>query len=145
MLRFWRSTYDVLIWSGSGRPRTTVRSVLSRDRRAVALLRFRRDAVVLDQDRVVDSSIKSRVYGIQVDVVSIRRELNAIRQTAREVRHEMLGGFGVARPDIPGRNELCISAKRGPCPDIAINKLSALLRWHVLLVRVHEGPSLVRL
>src|ERR1700684_2452584 len=81
MLRFWRSTYDVLIWSGSGRPRTTVRSVLSRDRRAVALLRFRRDAVVLDQDRVVDSSIKSRVYGIQVDVVSIRRELNAIRQT----------------------------------------------------------------
>jgi uncharacterized protein len=26
MLRFWRSTYDVLIWSGSGRPRITSRS-----------------------------------------------------------------------------------------------------------------------
>ena len=73
MLRFWRSTYDVLMCSGSGLPTNDFAICTEADGRAVSLLCFRRDPVMFDQHRVIDVTVKGRVYCAQVSFVTIRR------------------------------------------------------------------------
>ena len=77
---------------------------------------FRRDPLMLDKHRVVDVP-EGHIDGAQIGVMPIRRELDTIRQTPRQIADKSMGRVSVACPDMPRRNELGISAKRRPRPD----------------------------
>jgi hypothetical protein len=54
-------------------------------------------------------------------------------------------GAGIAAADDPGRDQLRVGAQGRPGPNIPVAERSELVRWHVLLLRVAEGPNLVGL
>ena len=113
---------------------------------AVALLSVVGDSVDLDQHRVVNVAAECLVNGLDVQLQSIARELNAIGQPACEVFDEVTRTVRVARRNEPARYQLGVGVNRGPKPRIAsAGVLFGHIRRNVLLFGVHERPALVHL
>ena len=130
---------------GSGRPRI---SVLSHPRQTAGLYRTSdcgAEPYRLNQHRVIDIAGEGRVHGVEIDVVPVRRELDAVCQPIRQIFHESDGRFRSSRSYEPARDKLCVRVDGDPGPNIAVTKLPLKLRGHVLRLRVHEAPNLVAL
>jgi hypothetical protein len=102
MVRFWRSTNDVGDVRRVGLARDALALATRALRRTVALLRFRGLAVELHQLREVHVSAEGAFYGIQVDLVAVRRELHARRKAGGYVIHERLRVARIAPANEPG-------------------------------------------
>ena len=113
--------------------------------RAVSDRCFGRRGVTLNEHRIVDVAIERRIYCAEIDVVSIGRELNTIREPTRQVLHERDCGLRAARADLPARDQLGVSGNRGPGPDIAITQFALELGGDVLRLRVNEAPNFIAL
>jgi hypothetical protein len=83
---------------------------------------------------------------LQVDLQTIRGQLDAIRQTAGEVVHEDPRGNAIARADDPTGDQLCIRIDCRPSPYVASTRmLRGDLRGYVLGLGVAERPALIDL
>jgi len=94
---------------------------------AVAGFRLSRRAVDLDQLREVDVCPECVSDRFHIRAMAVRRELYAVRQTALEILHELIGGVRIAVADHPAANELRIGVKRDPRPDASDTELAPLL------------------
>ncbi len=112
--------------------------------RRIAGLGFRPFAVNLNQHRVVDVMAKGIFNGTEIGLVAIRRELNAIGQTGRQIVHEVIGRARIAPANKPAGNELSVAANGRPGPRTA-PPFSARFARGVLLLRANKRPNLITL
>lgn len=99
--------------------------------------------VVLLQHRVVDVDPEGVLNGVQVDLMAVGRQLDARREPAGHVGHEVVGVSGGALPDAVSDDQLGVGIDSRPRPDIA--PLSALLLGHVLGLGAYERPDFIAL
>lgn len=102
-----------------------------------------RHAVMFFQHRVVNVDTEGVVNGIQVNLMSIGRQLHAVRQTVRNIFHEVIGGRGGSRTDSVSGDQFRVGIDSSPCPAVA--PLAALRFWDVLLFRANERPNFITL
>src|SRR5439155_24623326 len=86
-------------------------------RRAVARLALGRGTVHLDELREVDVLPEAGVDGRQVRMVSVCRELDAVREPTGKVLHEVPRAPGIARAYMEARDELRVRVDGDPGPD----------------------------
>lgn len=114
-------------------------------RRAVAhFSTLRRVAVNLHEHRVIHVRAEGVFDGTEIRLVSVRRELHAIREPVCEIVNEMVCGPGIAGADEPARHEFRLRVNRRPRPAIA-PAIFLLLIASVLLFRPDESPNLIAL
>ena len=101
--------------------------------------------VDLVQHGVVDAGAEGALDGLQVDVISVRGQLDAAGQPVGQVVHERVGRVEVASTDEPRWDELRVRVKRDPCPHVASHVGGVLRGRHGLLLGVAELPNLVTL
>lgn len=102
-------------------------------------------SVQLDQHRVVNLIAESQINRVEISLVTVSSELNAIRETSGEIVHEVLSVPCGPSPDAPARNKFGICANRRPRPHIAIAEFSAQVAGNILFFRIAERPNLVAL
>lgn len=112
---------------------------------AVPMIPLRGRAVDLDELREVDIPGKGILYRGEVHSVAVRRELNSVQQTAREILHEFRGTPGIPRADQEAGDQLGVGVHRGEGPEVAVAEHALLRLGHVLRFGVAEGPDLVHL
>ena len=113
---------------------------------AIASLFVARIAPIeLDQHRVVDLSSECQLNRSQVNVVTVRGQLDAVGEPSRQIVHEMLCVPRRAPSYAPRNNQLTVGAECGPRPHISIAKASALFFRHVFVFRVAERPDFIAL
>src|ERR1022692_836263 len=114
-------------------------------RGAVALLFRAIRPVHLDEHGVVDLRPEAILHGIQIGLVAVCGQLDAMAETAREVLDEFCSGSAVARADYPARDQFRIGIDGRPGPHAADAELAFLLLWNVLVLRPDERPDLIAL
>lgn len=108
--------------------------------RVVALL-----AVVLHEHRVVHLATEASFHRFQLHPVAVCRDLDAVRQSAREVIHE---GRCIARRPVavqPMRAKFCVGVNRYEGPNVADAEDAFHADGNVLLLGITESPNLVDL
>jgi len=102
--------------------------------------------VNLHDRSVIDwRAVERAFHGQRVSLVPVRRNLNALRETGREVAKELVGAHRCAVAHIPSWDQLCRPVDGNPSPDVPGLASTAQMRWNVLLLRVAEAPNLVAL
>jgi hypothetical protein len=100
MVRFWRSTWDVLTCARSGEPSIRVLLRASADGGAVAAFLWHclafRLAILLDQHGVIDVGPNGFIYDIQIGLVTVCRKLDAIGKAS--FTSSMKAGASSPRP-----------------------------------------------
>lgn len=113
--------------------------------RAVALLRFRIVAKILDELRVVDLICKGINDRIHVEFKTIACELNPARQALRQIADELSGASGVTLPHKPGNRQLGLRIDCYPSPYVARYTLGGDFGRNVLLLGIAEAPDFIDL
>jgi hypothetical protein len=105
-----------------------------------------RAAVELHQDGVINIALERGIDGEQVQAVSVRRKLNAIRKTALKIVDEVSRRVPVTVADHPGANQLCVGIHRDPHPSVTSGSdfFKMLLR-DVLLLGSDKRPDFITL
>lgn len=114
-------------------------------RRAVAGFRPRLFTVNLDQLRVIDLRAERILHRLNIGLVRVGRQLNAMAQAAGQIVHELVRRASVPPSDMPAGNQLRFGIDRRPRPHVAVTELPALLLRDVLRLGVAEGPDFVAL
>ena len=109
----------------------------------VTLRPIDRLAVNLNQHGIVHVRPEPRFNGFQIGLMTVRRYLNPVCQSARRVADKPRGAVRIPAPDQPTRDQFGIGADCRPRPDIASCTLFAL--WDVLLLGIYEAPYLIDL
>src|SRR5207302_721519 len=99
----------------------------------------------LDEHRVIDAFTERAVNGGQICLQAVGSKLDAIRETARKIMHEVTGGDRVTRADHPAGNELSISVNRDPSPYVAANAAFHLFDRNLFLLAADKGPDFITL
>src|SRR6185295_14490410 len=86
--------------------------------RRVTSLSLRAFAVNLRQGGVINIGSESILNGFQVGLVTVCRELHAMRQAVCKVVHEMVSRARVTGADVPARNELRHGIHGNPRPNV---------------------------
>ena len=102
-------------------------------------------SVQLHEHGVVDLEAEGIFHGIDVDLVPVRRELDAIGKPSGQIRHKLRSAARIPLPHEPARDDLRVSAKRCPGPYVPKPELPLQVLRDVLLLRVAEGPNLIAL
>jgi hypothetical protein len=112
---------------------------------AVALLCLRIVAVNLHKLRVVDVRFEGIGHGVQIHLMAVRGQLDAIRQTRRNVLKELCRTPGIPPANHPTDNELGLSLNRRERPNISADPLLHLFRRDLPLLATHKTPDLIDL
>jgi hypothetical protein len=116
------------------------------DGRAVALASFLVVAPVLfDHLRKVHVEPEGLFDGLEVRVVPIRGQLDALGQPLREIADEPARVLDLPLADVIRGHQLGVGVERRPRPDVAVTQLPHLVRPDVLLLDEAERPDLVAL
>src|SRR5438552_1835494 len=76
----------------------------------------------------------------------VRRKLNAILQTGRDVAHELVRAADATVANEIRDDQFRVSVERGPCPNIARVRMRLCdFGRYVLALRVTEAPNLITL
>jgi len=102
---------------GIAKPDDFLRAVA--DRRAVPLLAFRLVAVVLHQLCEIDFIREGINHGVQINLVAIARQLDAVGKALLKVLIELRGASCVPLSHEPRANQLRFGVNRYPCPHVA--------------------------
>ena len=95
--------------------------------------------------RIVDVGAERFLDRVQIGLVAVRRELDAVGKAVLHVVHEGQRIFAVATADQPRNDQLAVAVERGPRPRVA-SAIDRLLHGRdVLLLRVGERPDFVAL
>lgn len=114
-------------------------------RRAVAFLPFRIVAVDLVKLRIINSGSKSVIHGSQIHLVSVRGQLNPVRQAPGNVLKELRCVPGVPPSNKPAKYQLCFGVNRRERPNITRDLAFRNRRCQILLFAVAEAPNLIDL
>ena len=114
-------------------------------RRAVALLSFGIVAIDFDQLSVVYIAAKRIRDGVQVHLMSVRSELNAIRQALGNILKELRRMPGFPPTNKPTDNQLRVRVNRGERPNVTADALLRHFERDVLLLGVAERPNFIDL
>jgi hypothetical protein len=118
-------------------------------RRAVAnsVARFLyRSAVLFNQHSIVDVLVKRAVDCLKIEPISVRRQLDPIRQSMLKIVDESPSRVGIATAHPPCANQLGISIHRYPRPNVPRMRVSFQRLWRdILLLRRDECPNLIAL
>ena len=102
-------------------------------------------SVLLHEHRVVDVGAKRLFYGDHVRLVTVTRELDAVRHAGPQVCDERLAGLGCPVTEPPRRHQLGIRVNRDPHPHVSRDKRRSLGALKTAGLRVDERPYLVDL
>ena len=106
---------------------------------------LRRDRIQLFQHRVVNLAAEGAIHGLQVGLMSVRRQLNTVFQSGRHIRHKLAGircaPFAYQRGD----HQLGIRAQGRPGPDRTKAELTPQGFRQVPVLRKAERPDFITL
>ena len=111
---------DVETCLGSGSP--SIRCLMGADAfggAVAALGALWRRTVNLDQHGIVDIGAERAFDRLQIGLMTVARQLDAIGEPLRNIIHEPLRAFAVATADEVGGDELRVRVHRNPCPNVA--------------------------
>jgi len=115
------------------------------DKFARAVFAFCCAAENFDDLRKVDGLKSERGLDCdEVGMVAVCRELDAVRQSRREIANESVGALRGAISDIPARNQFCLGVDSNPRPTVALANAFHFGRA-ILILRSDETPNLVTL
>jgi hypothetical protein len=145
MVRFCRSTYNVLILVSWGLPVRLFLDPAALCGTAPPLIAgTRRGPVDLDELGVADVSVERVLDGFQVRLVAMCGDMEAPREPGATSLMNTSASSVVRSPTSQvGRS--CIRADRGPGPDVAVAEGVQVLLRDVLLLGVAVRPNLVAL
>lgn len=112
--------------------------------RTVAHGAFSSGAVDLHDLGIVHFAVERRINGGQIRMMAVRRELNALQESAAQILHEPASRVGVASADEPRRDQLRVGVDGRPRPHVAPS-MRLLFLGDVLLFRANELPDFIAL
>jgi len=98
----------------------------------------------LVQHRVVSVEIHNR-HGLQICLMAVRGELDAIGKPRLQVAHERNAGVLAAVANVPRHDQLGVGVDAGPRPYVISSLRGGLGELDVLLLRVAERPDFIAL
>lgn len=97
------------------------------------------------KDGIVDIVLEGIKDRIQVNLVAVRRQLHAIRETVCQVLYKLRGASSIALANQPGADQLGIGIHGNPRPHITSDLAFYNLLSEVLLLGIDEAPNFVGL
>ena len=94
-------------------------------------------AAKLDQHGVINTGAEGIVYGLQIWLVAVCGELDAIGEATGQVLHKVARAISIATADLPVVDKLAVAIEHCPSPDAtgagikAVGRLSHDKRWIV--------------
>lgn len=115
-------------------------------RGAVPSVSFKVTSIDLDEHRVVYAALKRVGHGIQVHLMAVRRQLDAIRQTRFNITKELSSKPRVSPSNHVADDQLRFGINRGERPNVATNAVPLnFFNGHMLLLAANERPDFIGL
>lgn len=115
-------------------------------RRTISGLRSRWfRAIQFVQHGVVDLCAECAFDCVQIGTVAVCRQLDPVRQAARQIADELRGIHSATTSNMPARNQLRVRTNRGPSPHVTKAKLALQFFRQILFLRIAEGPDFITL
>ena len=105
---------------------------------------FRRGAVNFNQSCVINVRAKSIFNRVQIGLVAVCRQLDAMRQPPGQIVYKMICRIRVACANKPARDKFRGGVERNPCPHTA-PAVAPIVCRHIFFFAANKAPNFIAL